>query len=665
VLAAIAAASLALVAGARVGAAPEEPDPLAEMGWAVTGGAAPGYVDEESCEFCHDSIATSYQTVAMSKAFYPPSTEGVIERLGEPFHHRASDRWYEMELVEGRYRFRRYQLDDSGERINELELDVDWVLGSGNHSRTYLIHEPGGELFQLPLAWYSQGRPDPGPQGRWGMAPGYDQRFHLGVGRMVRRECMFCHNAYPDVELGSDTFDKPHRFPAELPSGLGCQRCHGPGARHASAAMSGELDDELLLGSIVNPAKLPARQRDDVCYGCHLQPSISLAGVRRFARPDYSFRPGQLLDDYKVAVDVVEEGRERNERFEINHHPYRLEQSRCFQESDGALSCLTCHDPHSKAPAEELGEWYRSKCLGCHQLEETSAHATEEPDECTSCHMPERRTEDVVQVTMTDHLIQRGPAGPDLVAPRTEREAPVVEAVFLYPHRAPEGVLGDIYLAASSVRATGGTDARHVAELSERLAATPLPQLEPWISLTMGLMRLRQLDSAEAGARAMLERAPSHPLATEWLGLVYAQQGKLDEGLALTREAASAEQARPEALYNLGLLLAQSGDLARAREALQQAIALRSTFRDAWFNLGRVKDLAGEPEGAVEAFRRTLELDPSQERAYVALGETLAALDKRADAMRYLRHGRRAARDPAVVEEALERLSAAAPPSGN
>ena len=40
-------------------------------------------------------------------------------------------------------------------------------LGSGNHSRGYLYRTPSGELYQLPLMWYTQ-------TGRWGMAPGYD-----------------------------------------------------------------------------------------------------------------------------------------------------------------------------------------------------------------------------------------------------------------------------------------------------------------------------------------------------------------------------------------------------------------------------------------------------------------------------------------------------------
>ena len=40
-------------------------------------------------------------------------------------------------------------------------------------------------------------------------------------------KCMVCHNAYPDVERGSDLHGEADLYPAELPEGIGCQRCHG------------------------------------------------------------------------------------------------------------------------------------------------------------------------------------------------------------------------------------------------------------------------------------------------------------------------------------------------------------------------------------------------------------------------------------------------------
>jgi Flp pilus assembly protein TadD len=638
--------ALSLVAAARPATGLEGSDRLAARGWTVTGGAAPGYVDDRACELCHAGIYDSYQDVAMSKAFYPPAEDRIIEALDRTFHHEPSGRYYEMSFADGGYRFRRYQLDAAGEQINLLEQDVDWILGSGNHSRTYLFKTPGGELFQLPLAWYTQ-------TDSWGMAPGYDSPFHLGVQRMVRRECMFCHNAFPDVAVGSDVFGAPHRFPDELPSGLGCQRCHGPGALHTEIALSGNIG--LAPAAIVNPGKLDPRRRDDVCYGCHLQPSVALAGVRRFGRADYSFRPGQALADYKVQIDVVEEGLERGERFEINHHPYRLEQSRCFTESAGKLGCLTCHDPHRKVPAAERASWYRARCLGCHELAETTAHATTEPEDCVSCHMPERRTQDVVRVTMTDHRIQRGPLGPELTAPLAERKPIITDAMSLYPDRQPAGHLAETYRAATVIRADGGANAEAVARLEQLLAASPLPQLEPWLNLAKGQLAHGQPAAFEATARAIFERAPDHPLALEWLGLARAREGRTDEAIALLRRAAASDLPRAESHFNLGVLLTGAGRYAEALAALGRALEIRPTLSSAWFYLGKANTGLDRLQEASAAYRRTLAIDPSLDRAYVAVGDTLLALGRRTAALRYLRHGTQAARDPRAVAEALRR----------
>ena len=157
---------------------------------------------------------------------------------------------------------------------------------------------------------------------------------------------------------------------------------------------------------------------------CHLQPSVAIPGLRRFGKGDFSFRAGDPLSDHFVQVDVEEEGRAASERFEINHHPYRLQQSRCRTASGAAFSCLTCHDPHQRVPETERAAHYRAACLTCHQ-DSPETHAAGQND-CVSCHMPKRRTQDVVRVVMTDHWIRRQPGGPELLAPLFDQFVVVV-----------------------------------------------------------------------------------------------------------------------------------------------------------------------------------------------------------------------------------------------
>ncbi|HEX3582337.1 MAG TPA: hypothetical protein VH087_11295, partial [Thermoanaerobaculia bacterium] len=256
---------------------------------AVAASIPAGYVDDVWCGTCHVKIVQSYQHVGMSKSFYRPLQSGAIEDFGKlPFRHARSGDVMELRWRDGRLVFRRWRLDAAGKPVHLFEQPVDWILGSGHHARTYLYRTPNGELYHLPLAWYTQTK-------EWGMAPGFDRADHEGVLRRARTECIFCHNAYADLPKNSVTgYWRNQNFSTDLPEGIGCQRCHGPGAEHVSRAVSGASDDAV-RGAIVNPSNLAPALRNDVCYECHLQPSIAFPGMRRFGRDINSFRPGEPL----------------------------------------------------------------------------------------------------------------------------------------------------------------------------------------------------------------------------------------------------------------------------------------------------------------------------------------------------------------------------------
>ena len=208
--------------------------PGADSGVALAAEEPARFLPDTQCTTCHAELAKDFPSIGMARSFGvpEPGSPVVEDWTRATFEHALSgDRYRFARRDDSRLWFERWQVDASGREIHRLEIPIDFVLGSGNRSRVYLYRTPSGELFQLPLAWYAQER-------SFAMAPGYDRRDHDGIGRRVRRECMFCHTANPETATtlvsGWDARHAPQTFPGELPHGIGCQRCHGPGSRHAT-----------------------------------------------------------------------------------------------------------------------------------------------------------------------------------------------------------------------------------------------------------------------------------------------------------------------------------------------------------------------------------------------------------------------------------------------
>jgi hypothetical protein len=223
------------------------------------------YLDAQVCEGCHQEIYRAYQQSGMARSLYRPAASNIIEdyTANNHFFHAPSNRHYRMLHRDGRFYQRRYQLDSHGRETNAFEQEVSYVIGSGNHARTYLNLSEGGVLTQLPVSWYPQEK-------RWAMSPGYDRPRHDDFSRKVTHNCMFCHNAYPPLPEKSDRYGHENTFPKELPLGIDCQRCHGPGSRHVELASGKASQPEEVRRAIVNPARLDARLQMDICMQCHL-----------------------------------------------------------------------------------------------------------------------------------------------------------------------------------------------------------------------------------------------------------------------------------------------------------------------------------------------------------------------------------------------------------
>jgi Tfp pilus assembly protein PilF len=611
-------------------------------------GTASGYVADRTCAMCHPATYASYQGVGMAQSFQHPGEKALIEDFSKTeFFHEASQRHYSLTWKDDALMFRRWQLDAGGKPVNAISQKVDYLFGSGHRARVYVYRTPGGEMFELPVAWYAQ-------EQRLAMAPGYDRADHDGLGRRIRRECMFCHNAYPEQAAGSDAQWMPHVFPEALPEGTGCQRCHGPGAKHVRTVI-GNADAATIRASIVNPKRLPPKQRDEVCFQCHLLPAVAVIGPRRLNRGDYSFRPGEALSDYMVHVDISEV-EPASQRFEINHHAYRLTQSPCYRK--GGITCIDCHDPHQPLASDRRLAGVNSVCARCHEKYEhkpVGLDSGSARSDCASCHMPRRRSQDVVHVTMTDHRIGV-PSTNDLLAPQSERESDVHDVQLLDPSSLPAAE-ADLYRTLAIVRVgLGGQPG--IDHLRNLLATNSLGGREAQLELASQELGHREYEKARKIIEGVLEDNPEDALAVGWRGIARVGLGEVAPALEDLRAAARLAPESAEAAFNLGRVLQGLHRDQEALTPLSRAIALRPTLSAAWLVRGNAHAALHQRKAAIVDLRQALAIDPRETRAYLNLAALFEAAGQHGEAQRTLQLGNKFAAEPETVRKLLDTAQA-------
>ena len=571
------------------------------------------YAASQSCAGCHAEIYRKYRQTGMGRSFSAARKESMFEDFSgrTSFYHKTSARYYTMLERDGGLFQRRHQLDAQGKETNVFEKEIHFVIGSGNHARTYLHRTPDGKLTELPLAWYS----DRG--GFYAMNPGYDRRDHPGFRRPISDECMFCHNAYPDG--GKSRVDDT--FPDRMPEGIDCQRCHGPGQSHVEAAGARRSAEEIRK-LILNPARLPSERQLEVCMQCHLE-STSRAlpySIVRFDRQPYSYRPPEPLSNYIIHFDHAP-GKGPEDHFEIAHAGYRLRKSMCFVKSQGKLVCTTCHDPHEAGRGAAAAKQYAEICQSCHQ----SAHSANRPAECTSCHMPKRRTDDVVHAVMTDHFIRKHQPQRDLLAPLAERQDTTEvayrgEVVLYYPPELPEGAAKDLYIAVAQVYA-GSNLAGGIPRLQKAIEGLKPAEVKFDHQLAEAYFRVGQDEAAATWYRKALEQNAGYLPSIRNLGATLSRMGRFSEAVQILQRAAN----DAPALNNLGEALLGLGQPDEAAKALRRALQFDPDSPEALNNIGRALARSRDSTGAENAWRSAIRVKPDYALAHNNLANHLNA----------------------------------------
>jgi tetratricopeptide (TPR) repeat protein len=586
------------------------------------------YADPATCVQCHATEAAGYARTGMAHAFYKPAAGNTVESpTGDrQFYHAASGTWYTLTQHDGKFYQRRWQKGFDGNPENVEELPIDYIMGSGNHVRTYLHREQDGTLIELPLAWYSENG------GHWGMNPGFDND-HPMTRRPIAYECMFCHNAYPEIPSTAHRDLSANPVYNTLPEGIDCQRCHGPGAAHVKAAQTAGTSLQQIRALILNPSRLSNDRQMEVCEQCHLETTSHLLPdrIRHYDKEPFGYTADQPLSGFN-AYFVRDPEHGRTDNFEIVDAPYRLRQSQCYLRSQGALTCETCHNPHDLHKGPESAQYYANICMRCHAAnlpEKIAQHQHPASKDCTSCHMPKRRTEDVVHAVMTDHLIQRRPPSAAVLladrqeAPDTPANAyhgPVKRYLLDHETTAP----GDgLYDAVAQVIDSSNLEAG-IPALADLLRIKQPRQPNFYIELGDAMRHSGDLSGAIDAYRQALKSDPLSSRAQRRLGVALGSAGQTDEALAVLRTALDREPDNALLWYEQALIESKTGNAEKATVDLRKTLELKSDFADAQNNLGSVLAQSGDLHGAEAAFRAALTINPYDAATRANLGRLLA-----------------------------------------
>tara|TARA_B100000579_G_scaffold73258_1_gene56200 strand:- start:31972 stop:33885 length:1914 start_codon:yes stop_codon:yes gene_type:complete len=346
------------------------------------------YIGMNQCAACHSEQYESFIKTGMGKSFRPALKKYSSSNFNtilydSNLHFSYYPHWKEEDLL-----IQEYSVENN-DTVHSLIKKVDYIIGSGHHTNSHLF-ENNGYLYQAPFTYYIQ-------DSILDFPPGFENNSNSRFSRKMGLECVACHNAYPKFVLGSENkYD-------EIPNGIDCERCHGPGELHINQMKKGDLVDtsRYIDYSIVNPSHLSPRLQNDMCARCHLQGNAVLKENKSF----FDFRPGMYLKD---VMDVYLPRYENSDdAFIMASHVDRMQLSACYINSNESLSCITCHNPHISVH-ETSNIQFNQKCIDCHLINSCKEEQPERnrfSDNCIHCHMRTSQTIDIPHVKITDHKI--------------------------------------------------------------------------------------------------------------------------------------------------------------------------------------------------------------------------------------------------------------------
>ncbi len=622
--------------------APGETDPPASAGadrdaslinLSVLSSPNPGYVGPEACAECHQENYEGASQTHHFRACRPVEAEQMPDGFdGDIATFGTNDEGLRFEMHQEGDQFWMHTVKNRGDRSQRLKSRLDLVLGSGGKfDDVFLSWRDDGWMYELPMVWLY-------PTQQWATSH-FDPHAAGDHSRPLTVRCLECHNTWVDHVVG--TANQYRRDGAIL--GVTCESCHGPASEHVNYHR--ENPDATQPASIVYPAELDREQQIAVCSQCH-----SNAMKRR--GPAFSHRPDQPLEESFQQLTT-----EHHEDDHVANQTKFMKQSACFQR-DQSMTCVTCHDPHTRPAESGLGS---HACNQCHQQEDCNDHANLPValrEQCVDCHMPPYikinvnfRTQDdnfVTPIRRWQHRIAVYPEARqellrDWFAEQEDAESAekaeelTDQLVTFYLDRASEcrdqhRYLGAIAAAREAQRIDDRPEVREVLQDAVD-QQTDLERLRATANLNL---RQRQLPRAIEVFEEILQVKPDDAVVHGRLGTTLAQMGQSAQGVEHWEAVA---QHDPNDAYGLGMLAWVALQDDRLEEAItyyRQADEIEPYEAKIKYHIGWILARQNNLSDALPYFRKALEIEPLHPDALRAIIGTLRQLGRADDAIPYV-----------------------------